>query len=71
MGDGLTDPVVGGAGESGADDEPDCPVTGGAALPPVIGGSSKMVALAVLVGSATLVAEIVTNVSALTVLRAA
>jgi hypothetical protein len=64
-GDGLTDPVEGsGVEETGAGDGLTEPI----AVPIV--DCSKTVALAILVGSATLVAEIVTKVSALTKLAA-
>lgn len=70
LGNGLPDPGEGsGAEGSGTGDVPDDPVTVPLLLP-VIGGSNKTVALAVLVGSALLVAEIVTRVSELTGLRA-
>jgi hypothetical protein len=80
-GAGLTDPEEGwGAGESGAGDGLTDPVEGsgveesGAGLTEPIAvlsvGCSKTVALAILVGSAMLVAEIVTKVSALTWLGA-
>ena len=68
-GDGLDGPLLGGREGTGAGDGGPGNVFGGPATV-VISGSSKMVALALLVGSAALVAEIVTNVSTLTGLTA-